>query len=356
MSDKRKPIERGDAAGRSAEPSNGRARRPTAAAVALRANVSQSAVSRAFTPGASVSPATLARVQAAANELGYRPNAIARSLISGRSRMVGLLATYLDNQYYSIVMERLALALQSQGFQTLLFIGEGGDQERQLERLLTYQVDAAIMLSENLSSALARQCLDAAIPVVLFNRDVRDSPAGSVTSDNEQGGRLVADRLLASGHRRIAWLAGDEDSSTSRGREAGLLAGLHAAGMTLHARDTGHYRRDSAQQAARRLMSLAEPPDALFVANDHMAFAVMDTLRSELQLRVPEDVSIIGYDDVPQADWSAYALSSVAQPTDAMIAATVELVLTQLTGAPADAGRIMLPVELIERCTVAERR
>jgi len=321
----------------------------TSSEVARLADVSQSAVSRTFTPGASVAPGTRERVMQAARELGYRPNAIARSLISGRSRMIGLVAAYLDNQFYPVVLERLARALQARGYHTLLFISEPGDQDHELEKLLAYQVDAVVMASATLSSALARECLDAAIPVVMFNRDVPDSPANSVTSDNFAGGKRVAEHLIAAGHSRLSYIAGAENSSTNRDREAGFLHGIKAAGLELLQREVGGYSHAGAASATHLMMSSATPPDAIFVANDHMAFAVMDTLRTDLGLSVPEDVSIIGFDDVPQAAWSAYSLTTVAQPTDAMIEATVSLLFDQLEVGHAETTRQCLPVHLIER-------
>lgn len=325
--------------------------RVTSAQVAELAAVSQSAVSRAFTPGASVAPHTRQKVMAAAKELGYRPNAIARSLISGRSRMIGLLAAYLDNQFYPIVVERMARALQSRGYHTLLFIAEPGDQDRQLEKILAYQVDAVIMASATLSSALARECLDAAIPVVLFNRDVPDSTASSVVSDNAAGGALVANHLLDSGHQRIAFIAGAEDSSTNHDREAGFVNALQARGQNLCAREVGGYTSFGAIESTLMLMSGDNPPDAIFVANDHMAFAVLDTLRITLGLKVPDDVAVVGFDDVPQAAWGGYDLTTVRQPTDALIEATVSLLLSQLESGEAETRRECLPVKLVKRGT-----
>ncbi|MFK7994246.1 MAG: LacI family DNA-binding transcriptional regulator [Granulosicoccus sp.] len=323
--------------------------RTTSAQVAELAQVSQSAVSRAFTPGASVAPSTREKVMQAAQELGYRPNAIARSLISGRSRMIGLLAAYLDNQFYPIVVERLGRALQAHGYHTLLFITEDGDSDQQLEKLLSYQVDAVVMLSATLSSALARECRDAAIPVVLFNRDVPDSLSSSVVSDNEAGGRLVGNHLLDTGHKRIAYIAGDEDSSTNRDREAGFTQALADRGQRVYARRVGGYSFDGAVVATEQLMQLADPPDAIFVANDYMAFAVMDTLRIKLGISVPEQVAVVGFDDVPQAGWDAYSLTTVVQPTDQLIEATVSLLLDQLKTGEAVTQRHCLPVTLVKR-------
>lgn len=329
--------------------------RVTSSQVARHADVSQSAVSRAFTPGASVAPTTRQRVMDAAKELGYRPNAIARSLISGRSRMIGLLAAYLDNQFYPIVLERLARALQARDYHTLLFITEPGDQDHQLEKLLAYQVDAVVMASATLSSALARECMDAAIPVVLFNRYVPDSSASSVVSDNFAGGRLVADYLLDAGHQRLAYIAGDENSSTNRDREAGFVNALQARGQVLHARRVGGYSAQMAIEATMSLMALSTPPDAIFVANDHMAFAVLDTLRETLGIAVPDDVSVVGFDDVPQSAWGAYSLTTVSQPTDALIQATVSVLFNQLESGHATPSHQCLPVALVERKTTRAR-
>lgn len=323
--------------------------RITSAQVAKHAEVSQSAVSRAFTPGASVAAGTREKVLLAAQELGYRPNAIARSLISGRSRMIGLLAAYLDNQFYSIVMERLARALQARGYHTLLFITDAGDSDQQLEKILAYQVDAVVMLSASLSSALARQCLDEEIPVVLFNRDVPDALASSVVSDNEAGGHLVGNYLMDCGHQRIAYIAGDENSSTNRDREAGFTDALAARGVKVYARRVGGYSIDGATMATEELMQLPDPPDAIFVANDHMAFAVLDTLRCKLGIVVPDQVAVVGFDDVPQAASGAYSLTTVVQPADALIDATVSLLFDQLESGETMTKRYCLPVTLVKR-------
>ena len=325
--------------------------RVTSAQVARLADVSQSAVSRAFTPGASVAPNTRTRVMDAAKELGYRPNAIARSLISGRSRMIGLQAAYLGNQYYPIVLERLARALQSRGYHTLLFISESGDQDHELEKLLAYQVDAVVLASATLSSALARECVDAAIPVVMFNRDVPGSPASSVLSDNVAGGRLVAEHFVKAGHTQIAFIAGDENSSTNRDREAGFLEVLAAQNVPLTHRGVGGYTREGACDATIQIMNSEAPPDAIFVANDHMAFAVLDTLRQTLSLRVPEDVAVIGFDDVPQSAWGAYSLTTVAQPTEQMIQSVVGVLFSQLEDGHVESVRYCFPVALVERST-----
>ena len=210
----------------------------TAQDVAQLARVSQSAVSRTFTPGASVSEDTRARVTLAAKTLGYRPNAMARSLITRRSRIVALVMGYLENQFYPLVIERLSQKLQKQGYHVLMFISDGDETDGVLDEILQYQVDGIVMASAMLSPGLAGQCADVGVPVVLFNR-VPDTSAfarhttSAVTSDNRRGGRMVAELLLARGHCRIAFLAGLEKSSTNLERERGFTEALAEAGASV---------------------------------------------------------------------------------------------------------------------------
>jgi DNA-binding LacI/PurR family transcriptional regulator len=322
---------------------------PTSADVARLANVSQSAVSRTFTPGASVSKATREKVLKAAAELGYRPNALARAVISGRSRLVAMLVAYLDNQFYPIVLEKLARRLQADGYQVLLFMTDPGNQDEVVQRILEYQVEGIVMASATLSSGLARECAATGIPVVTLNRYVASSPASSITSDNIEGGRIIARHLVAGGHQRIAFIAGAEDSSTSRDREAGFYKGLAESGAVAFAREVGGYTFEGAAEAARRLLSARQRPDAVFVANDHMAFSVMDVARSEFRLRIPEDLSVAGYDDVPEASWKGYDLTSVKQGPDDMVDHTVALLLDQIANMPVVRRAVVLPAELVIR-------
>ena len=154
----------------------------TSTDVAKRANVWQSAVSRTFTTGASVSENTRNKVLAAAEELGYRPNALARSLISGRSHIVGLVVAYLENHFYPIVIERLSRALQAHGYHVLLFMSEPGQQDKVIGDILQYQIDGVVLASVTLSSHIAEECAALGVPVVLFNRYIADAQASSVTS------------------------------------------------------------------------------------------------------------------------------------------------------------------------------
>ena len=329
---------------------------PTAQDVGKLALVSQSAVSRTFTPGASVSKTTREKVLAAAKTLGYRPNAIARSLITRRSHIIALVMNYLENQFYPLVIEKLSQQLQKKGYHVLMFISDVNDADSVLIEILEYQVDGIVMASTMLSPGLAKSCADAGVPVVLFNR-VPDTSAlarhrtSSVTSDNYRGGRMVAELLLERGHRKIAFLAGLENSSTNLDRERGFNEVLQEAGVKVHSRAVGHYSFERAQQATRQLFTGHNLPDAVFVANDHMAVAAMDVLRIELKLRVPQDVSVVGFDDVPQAAWGSYCLTTVVQSVEDMVAATVDLLQEQMLG-EINPRNVLVPCRVIERTSV----
>ena len=306
----------------------------TAVDVAERAGVSQSAVSRVFTPGASVSPQTKNKVLKVAMELGYRPNSLARAMVSGKSRMIGLVVAYLQNQFYPEAIEKLSKAMQERNYHLLVFMTSKteGDVSEVFEEILDYQVDGIIAASVALSSDLSERCANAGVPVVLFNRSQDDDSLSSVTSENYQGGRKIAEHLIATGHQRISFIAGWEGASTQRDRQAGFIDALQDAGVDLWSRGVGNFVMEDAKAATLGMFAdgVENGPDAIFVANDHMAFAVMDTLRFELGIAVPEQVSVIGYDDVPAASWPSYDLTTVRQPTNQMVTATVDLLLAQV--------------------------
>ncbi|MFY2822329.1 LacI family DNA-binding transcriptional regulator [Ruegeria sp. MALMAid1280] len=316
------------------------AEKVTSLQVAQLAGVSQSAVSRVFTPGASVSKKTEEKVRKAAAELGYRPNVLARAMVSGKSRIIGLVVGYLDNYFYPEALEKLSNALQEKGYHVLIFMASrtAGNIEDVMAEILDYQVDGVILASVAMSSEIAMRCQQAGVPVVLFNRSQDIEGITTVTSDNYFGGRKVAEFLLAGGHQRIGYIAGWQGASTQRDREAGFRAVLSEAGQSLFAHDVGDFHTEKVRAAARRMFDVPPEscPDAVFVANDHMALAVMDVIRFELGLRVPEDVSVVGYDDVPPAGWPAYNLTTIRQRANLMVAETVTALLEHID-APASA-------------------
>ncbi|WP_425038172.1 LacI family DNA-binding transcriptional regulator [Primorskyibacter sp. S187A] len=324
----------------------------TSLQVAKRAGVSQSAVSRVFTPGASASPATAEKVRNAARELGYRPNVLARAMVSGRSQIIGLVVAYLDNYFYPEALEKLSNALQARGYHVLVFMARQTAEciDEVVEEILDYQVDGIIAASVALSSQLSDRCHEAGVPVVLFNRTDGAEGVSSVASDNFEGGRLAGEFLIAGGHQRIAYIAGWEKASTQVGREAGLRAALGAHGLALHGRGVGNFRMEEAKAATRALFEGPGPgPDAIFVANDHMAFAALDVVRGELGLRVPEDVSVIGFDDVPPAAWAAYDLTTLRQRANRMVEQTVDIMLEQIDTPGAQPRNVALDTPLVIR-------
>ena len=317
--------------------------------VARHAGVSQSAVSRTFTPGAAVSEKTRSKVLLSAKALKYRPNAIARTLSTSRSHIVGMVLSQLDNQFYPTAVEQLSRALSQHGFHLMLFFAEGRDVDGALTELLAYQLDGVVLASTTLSSRLAKECVTAGIPVVMFNRSADGAQASSVTSNNREGGRIAGQFLLDNGHRRIAYVAGREDSSTNRDREAGLAEALARAKLSIYRRAVGNYERDGAIEATRILFTGRHTPDAVVVASDHMAFAVIDTLRHTLGQSVPEDVSVVSFDNVPQAAWAAYALTTVAQSVDAMVSATTNLLFNQINAQEIVNSDVVVGCKLVVR-------
>ncbi|MCR9148547.1 MAG: LacI family DNA-binding transcriptional regulator [Rhodobacteraceae bacterium] len=309
----------------------------TALDVARLAGVSQSAVSRVFTPGASASKATAAKVRAAAEQLGYRPDPLARAMITGRTRIIGLVVAYLENQFYPMALERLSRALQERGYHVLVFMAENATEKvaEVVQELIDYRVDGIVTASVAITNDLTARLLSLGIPVVNFNRGQDDPRLTDVTSDNVAGGRRATDFLIAAGHERIAHVMGWQGSSTGRDRAEGFRQAMAVAGLAPFAMIDGMYARDTAAAVTRALCAGPDRPDAIFVGNDHMAFAVMDELRFGLGLDVPGDVSVIGYDDVPMAAWPSYALTTIRQPVKRMVAETVEAILGQIDGTAA---------------------
>ncbi len=326
-------------------------RKVTSQEVAIRAGVSQSAVSRVFTPGASASDKTIIKVRDAAEELGYRPNILARSLITGKSRIIGLIVAYLDNYFYPSALEKLSNALQKQGYHVLVFMASNDNQstEKVIEELLDYQVDGIIIASVGITNNVTERCEANGVPVVLFNRSQDQKLHSSVTSDNLEGGKTAARFLCEADNERIAYIGGWAGASTQRDREAGFRDGLKSCGQGLFDYALGDFSSDIAKKVAREMFVGPKMPDAVFVATDHMAFAVMDVLRSELGLSIPRDVSVVGYDDVPPAAWAGYSLTTLRQRANFMVEETVRIMIDKISDPNAGPQHIKSSSPLIVR-------
>jgi DNA-binding LacI/PurR family transcriptional regulator len=296
--------------------------------VARLAGVSQAAVSRAYTPGASVSDEMRERVLVAARQLGYRPNAIARSLTQRTTHMIGLVLVRFNNPFYARLSQEFTAKLQALGYWTLLLnVSDDDGLEKALPMALQYQVDGIIITSATLSSRMADECAQFGTPVVLFNRYSLDSAVNAVCCDSVRGGRLVADALVDAGHQRFAYIAGEAGSSTNHDRERGFTTRLQERGHEVALTAQGDYSYESGYVAARDLLERPDRPDAIFCANDMMAMAALDVARCDLGIRVPEELSIIGFDDIQMASWPKYDLTTVQQPVEQMVEATLDVLL-----------------------------
>ncbi|MCP5098066.1 MAG: substrate-binding domain-containing protein [Chloroflexi bacterium] len=323
---------------------------PTSIDVAKHAGVSQPTVSRAFDPNSSVAPQTRERVLKAANDLGYKPNVIARSLSTQRSNIVGLVMANIANSlFYPNVLEKITNRLQRIGKQVLLFnVPLDKPVDDFLPRVLGYQVDGLIITSTTPSNEIADECTRNGTPVILLNRYVEGSSANSVCCDNINGGQLVADAFMNANHARIAYIGGPPNTSTNMRREEGFIGRLKERGYGDVLHETGAFTYKSGQDAARRLLALDTPPDAIFCAADIMALGALDVARYEFGLSVPDQLSIIGFDDIPIASWPVYNLTTIRQPIDKMIDAALEL-LDKNDDVIATGQYKLLPGELVVR-------
>lgn len=330
----------------------------TAKEVARELGVSQSAVSRAFTKDASISPDLRDRVLQAAERLGYKPNAMARTLITRRSGIVGIVMGDLTNPFYPEVLELLSRRLQKNNLQTLLFnVPQGKEVDDELPLLLQYQVDAVVITSATISSAMAKTCAARGIPVVLFNRYVPGSGVHAVSCDNYEGGRLVARYLVERGHRRLAYVAGKPNTSTTMDRERGFREQLAERGLSLWGREeAAEYSHEDGRQAALRLLTRKQLPDAVFFANDIMAIGGLDAIRGELNLRVPADLSVVGFDDIQMSAWPSYGLTTVRQPVTEMIEKAAALLDLSAAGKLPRPRNHFIAGPLVERSSCGSRR
>ncbi len=321
----------------------------TSVDVARRAGVSQTTVSRVFNAEALVSKGTRARVLTAAQDLGYQPNVLARSLTTQHSRLVGIV-TQVSNPFYASVIERLNCQLQQLGRQTLLFSLEAEQEADEILPLIRqYRLEGVVITSAGLSSEMAGQCERLGIPVVLINRYVLGARVSAVCCDNVEGGRLAANLLLDAGHKRLAHIAGRAHTSTNRDREKGFTDRLRERGYRLPLREASDHDYASGREAAGRLLRRPDRPDAIFCVSDTVAFGAIDAARYDGGLRVPDDVSIIGFDDLPAAAWPAYALTTIRAPVDRMIDRALTLLLERIANPAAEPVLELLMGQLVKR-------
>lgn len=324
----------------------------TARELARQLGVSQSTISRAYSQRASISPGMRARVLTAAEALRYQPNVIARSLTTRRSNIVGIVMATMTNPFYPEMLEQLAKALRQIGLQTLLFhVPPGQEVDSELPLLMQYQVEAVVIASATISSAMAREWTTTGRPAVLINRTVPDAGVTTVSCDNEGGARAIADYLLSGGHRRLAYVSGKPDTSTNVERERGFRGRLQQLGVALSAQVAGDEYSYAAGYRAALELARRDRPDAVFFANDILAIGGIDAFRHECGLRVPDDIAVVGFDDIPMASWPSYRLTTVQQPLARMVEATVQFLAATLEHPARQPQTHIIPGTLIERAS-----
>lgn len=292
--------------------------------VARMVGVSRSTVSRAFNPKARVNRATRERIIQAAEHLGYRPPNFVED--DSRGRAIGLVLAPLENPFYQEVLTGFSLRLQRLGVNLISRIAPDIESvDESVRRLLREKVTALVITCSGLSSTAIAECAATDVPVILFNRTMEDEGVSSVVTDNFDSGGAVADLLVRAGCRRPAYINGLEKASTNRDRLNGFTSRLIELGLPEPMQEFGDYTYEGGREAARRIMLWREPPDVLFCANDISAFGALDALRCDLGLRVPDDVGVVGFDDVPMAAWPSFALTTVRQRRNQMIDETLEL-------------------------------
>jgi DNA-binding LacI/PurR family transcriptional regulator len=301
--------------------------RPTSYDVAQLAGVSQSAVSRCFSPGASISPVTRKKVERAARSLGYSPNALARSLITRRSGLIGLVVTTATLRYSPQIVHDLSDALQKAGLMPLLTtLDDENALAAALPQILNYRPEAIVSLA-TVDATLIKEAAAHGVPIVLINRHAPRMPVSSIRCDHTGGMRQLVDGLIATGHRNFAFVAGPRGAPVSEERRLGFEQALKAIRITARATEFADYTYEGGHRAALTILNAERRIDAIVCANDAMALGALDACRVDLGLDVPGKISVTGFDDIPEACRPTRLLTTVRQPTEAMANLAVEEVL-----------------------------
>ncbi|GAA0180999.1 LacI family DNA-binding transcriptional regulator [Clostridium sediminicola] len=323
--------------------------------VARLAGVSQTSVSRVFNPHASRKPKEEIRekVLRAAEELGYKPNAIARSLISKRTDIIAIVMGAKIGSFYSQILNKFIDKIQKNGMQILVFNIEPEDNiDNIIERVLQYQVDGLVITGGALSSDRANECERRGVPVVIFNRRVSEINVSQVYCDDFTASKEVADYLLNTGHKKFSCITGQKHLTATIHRENGFLKRLKERGINECILEHGDYSYKSGYEAAKRLLDISNRLDAIFCVNDIMGMGAIDAARLEFNIDVPEQLSIITIDDTEQAEWPGYSLTTMKRPLDLMIDDTIEILENKLKNSQMEPVSKVYKMELIKRNSV----
>lgn len=323
--------------------------------VAKAAGVSVSTVSKAVNGRYGIADATVQRVLDAVRDLGYESSLVASSMRARRTGVIGVLLAGFE-PFSAEILKGVGSAVNDTAFDLLAYSGSrqgAGDgwERRSLSRLSGTLIDAAIMVTPTVVSASTE------IPVVAIDPHTGRADLPTVESDSF-GGALAATRhLIELGHRRIGFLAGREDLRSASLRDAGYRRALSDAGIAVDPAliRVGRYELETTRDSTRLLLAGANRPTAVFAANDLSAIAVIEVAQ-ELGLRVPDELSVIGFDDIPEASRRALPLTTIQQPMRRLGAVAAEMVFTLLSGAPIEQLHVILPTRLVVRATTAAPR
>jgi LacI family transcriptional regulator len=298
--------------------------------VARLAGVSQPTVSRALRDDPRVSEATKRQVREAAAALGYAPSAIGRALSLGRSSRVGLVVTDLRNQFYSYLIAPMHDELARAGYE-LVLITESSESGPITEHVVANGLAGVVLATTTTDSILPVRLHDRRVPFVYFNRTARNVPADSVVVDPHPGMTSLVKEIVASGHQRIGAVFGAEDTSTGQQREAVFRRLLVEHGVFLAERNVRHgpFEEETGYAATIELLDQADPPTVIVCANDVVAIGALNAA-AEREVAVPEDLSVVGFDDLPIAGFAMVQLSTIAYDLDAMSREAARLLVSRV--------------------------
>jgi len=325
--------------------------------VANRAGVSPSAVSRTFTPGGSVAPLTRARIEKAAAELGYAPNALASSLTTGRTKLIGLISDNFHNPFLLEVFDLFTRGLQGRGLRPLLVnLTDATDPEDAVRMLRQYSVDGVIIASSTLPPSFADMVTAAGLPVVHAFGRLSGAPDRHVAGiDNVACGRMAAETLLGHGYRRLAFLGGPKTATSTEDRAAGFLAALEGRpGVTVSVSHAQAYSFEAGRAEMTRLLAAtpAAPfAEACFCGDDLLAIGALSAI-GEAGLAVPGDIGLIGLNDMAMAGWQNIALTTIRQPLADIIEAAIGLVVETIAEPDRPPEVRVFPCRVIARGTL----
>lgn len=325
--------------------------------VAHRAGVSAMTVSRVINNSGYISQETRERVEQAIADLGYVPNALARSLRFKQTKTLALVLTDITNPFFTTIARGVEDTASEQGF-SVMFCNTDESEEKEanyLNVLVQKQVDGVLLVPALSSPDSVIFLAERGVPCVVLDRRTPGATVDIVHCDSEQGACGLVEHLLSLGHRRIAILTGPEVVSTAADRVAGYRRALAAAGLASDPALVcyGSFTQDSGARMARAMLALPQPPTALFAANNFIALGALGALR-QAGVRVPDDISLVTFDDLPAAMVINPFLTAAAQPAYEMGRQAINLLLDRLAERGPTAPRdITLPTELIVRASSA---